>query len=79
MQEIFVKKYWIEEDIIFYIHFHNGEAVKQIEITAKRKVLLTLDNPHEGESMLYDQSLDELDLKDSDFITKEEFNEIWNR
>lgn len=28
--------------------------------------------------MLCDQSLDELELEEEDFITKEEFNKVWN-
>jgi len=78
MQEIFVKKYWKEEDIMFYIHFQNDEAVRQIEITSRRKVLLTLDNPQQERSMLYDQSLSDLDLQESDFITEKEFNKAWS-
>ncbi|MPS66514.1 MAG: hypothetical protein DI622_09885 [Chryseobacterium sp.] len=78
MQELFVKKYWNEEDILFYIHFQNGEAIRQIEIKKKEKILLTLDNPNHGESMLYDQSIDDLNLNESDFITNEEFNKVWN-
>lgn len=79
MQELFVKKFWNEENILFYIHFQDGEAVRQIEETSKGRVLLTSENPHKRESMLYDQSLDELELNDSDFITEDEFNEIWNQ
>lgn len=78
MKEFFVKKYWDEEDVLFYIHFLNGEAVRQIEETSRDRVLLTSENPLQGESMLYDQSLDELELNKSDFITEEEFNKAWN-
>jgi hypothetical protein len=78
MQELFVKKYWQEEKIWFYIHFQDGEAVRQIEIGSKGKIYLTLENSRQGESMLYDQSLEELDISNSDFITKEEFEKEWN-
>ncbi|SFN92169.1 hypothetical protein SAMN05421594_4720 [Chryseobacterium oleae] len=78
MQELFVKKFWKEESIWFYIHFQNEEAIRQIEISSKGKVFLTLENPHRGESMLYDQSIEEIDLQDPDFITKEEFEDTWN-
>lgn len=78
MKEIFIKKYWDEENILYYLHFVNGEAIRQIEITPITKLLLTMDNPIKGNSLLYDQSLDELELKDSDFITEEDFNNIWN-
>ena len=78
MKEVFVKKYWDEEDVWFYLHFQNGEAIEQVEITSKGKVFLSLENPNENTSMLYDQTLDELNLEDKDFITKEEFYRIWN-
>ncbi|SFN92368.1 hypothetical protein SAMN05421594_4732 [Chryseobacterium oleae] len=78
IQELFVKKFWKEESIWFYIHFQNEEAIRQIEISSKGKVFLTLENPQQGESMLYDQSIEELDLQDSDFIPKEEFEGTWN-
>ena len=78
MKEVFVKKYWGEEDVLFYLHFQNGEAVRQIEITPTSIVKLTSNNPLNGDSMLYDQSLDDLDLKAADFITEAEFNKSWN-
>jgi hypothetical protein len=76
MEEVFVKKYWTEDKVLFYLHFLNGQAVEQIEITTDDKVFLSLNKPNHGESMLYDQSLDELDLDEKDFITKEEFYKI---
>jgi len=78
MQELFVKKYWDEEDVLFYIHFRNGRAIRQIEKSPTQKLLLSLENPQQGESMLYDQPLSELDLEESDFITKEEFDKVWD-
>ena len=78
MQELFVRKYWDEEDVLFYLHFQNGEAIEQVEITPNGKVFLSLENFGKDTSMLYDQSLDDLDLEDKDFITKEEFYRIWN-
>ncbi|MGE8299101.1 MAG: hypothetical protein ACN6OW_05965 [Sphingobacterium paramultivorum] len=78
MKEIFIKKYWDEDDVLFYLHFQNEEAIAQVEITPKGKVFLSLENPKENTSMLYDQSLDELALEERDFITKEEFYRIWN-
>ena len=78
MKEIFIKKYWHEEDVLFYLHFQNEEVIEQVEITPKGNVFLSLENPRENTSLLYDQSLDELDLEEKDFITKEEFYRIWN-
>lgn len=78
MQEFYIKKYWEEENVLFYIHFQNGEAIRQIEETSGGLLFLSLENPQQGDSMLYDQSLDELDLNKSDFITEYDFNKIWN-
>ncbi|WP_353159021.1 hypothetical protein [Myroides odoratus] len=77
MKEIYIKKYWDEENVLFYLHFQDDKAVRQVEITPTSKVLLTLDSPMIGDTMLYDQSLEELELKEADFITEVEFNEIW--
>ncbi|PIF34834.1 hypothetical protein CLU81_5501 [Flavobacterium sp. 9] len=79
MKEDFIKKYWDEEDILFYIHFQDDEAVRQIEVKSDEKVYLTLEEPIKGESMLYDQKLSELDLEKSDFIREEEFNQVWKK
>jgi hypothetical protein len=77
MKEIFVKKYWDEEKILFYLHFEDGEAVRQIEVTQNNKVFLTIEIPIIGDSMLYDQSLEGLELEEEDFITKLEFDKVW--
>ncbi|WP_312173415.1 hypothetical protein [Chryseobacterium sp.] len=78
MKEVFVKKYWEEEDVLFYLHFQDNKAVRQLEMTPTSKLKITLNSPINGESILYDQTLDELDLQESDFITEEDFNKIWN-
>lgn len=78
MKNIFVKKYWAEEDVLFFVHFQDGTAIRQLEITPKGKVFLTVTNPRQGESMLFDQPLDERDLEPVDFITEEEFDKVWN-
>ncbi len=75
--EVFVKKYWEEEDVLFYLHFNDGVAVRQIEISSQFKFFLSLENPVQGNSMLYDQSLESMNLNDSDFISKLEFETIW--
>jgi len=66
MEEVFIKKYWPEEDIVFYIHYQNGYAVEQIEIAPIGKFFLSLDNPREKDSMLSDQPLSEADLDPND-------------
>ncbi|WP_430909493.1 hypothetical protein [Maribacter sp. 2-571] len=78
MKEVFVKKYWAEEDTLYYIHFHGRNAVSQIEIRKGSKVFLSTENPLQGDSMLYDQSLEDLDLDKNDFISQDEFMRAWN-
>ena len=79
MKEQFLKKYWAEEHILFFVHFRDGKAVRQIEATSERKVFLTIENPVDGDSSLYDQHLDDLGAGPKDFITKEEFDRAWDK
>jgi hypothetical protein len=79
MKEDFIKKYWAEENILFYIHFQDDEAIRQIEIKSEEKIYLSLEEPIKGEYILYDQKLYELDLEESDFITREEFDLAWGK
>ena len=78
MDELFFQRNWEEGGINFYFHFKNSVAVRQIEISASKKVLLSKDKPFDGDSMLYDQSLSELEFDVIDLISDEEFEAIWN-
>lgn len=78
MKNVFIKKYWEEDCIWFYLHFQDGKAVEQIEVTSKGKVFLSIDHPNKNGSMLYDQGIEELSLEEGDFITEEEFSKVWN-
>lgn len=77
MKEKFIKKYWPEDDIMFYIHFNDGIAVRQIEVSGNSSIFLSLDNPVINESMLYDQDISDLELNENDFISREEFENKW--
>ena len=79
MKQTYIKKYWQDEGILFFLHFQDEMAIRQIETSALGKKLLTLNNPIDGESVLYDQNLKDLDLREEDFITQEEFEAEWNR
>jgi len=78
MEDTFIKKYWGEEKLLLYLHFKKDRAVRQIEITPTDQIHLTSENPVQGEHMLYDQQLSDLDLDPTDFITEEEFNLAWS-
>lgn len=77
MEEIFVRKYWPEEDILYYLQFQDGEAVKQIEVTPAGRTFLSLDNPVD-KGLICDQPLHILDIQQNDFISRDEFFEVWN-
>ncbi|MCG2616151.1 hypothetical protein LZZ85_17775 [Terrimonas sp. NA20] len=77
MQDQFIKKYWEEENTLFYLHFHNARAVRQIELTPVKKVYLSSEQPDADDTTLYDQSIDDLDPDQKDFISASEFEKIW--
>jgi hypothetical protein len=79
MKETFIKKNWEEESVTFYLHFQDNVSVRQIEISPSGIKYLSIENPFEDDSLLYDQSLEELDLDSSDIITKEEFEIAWKQ
>lgn len=41
--------------------------------------MLTDENPIHGEYYLYDQNYSDINWSPEDYITKEEFNNIWNQ
>lgn len=77
MKETFIKKYWDQENILYYLHFKGNDAVRQIEISGDTKLFLDIDNPDDAK-LIYDQSLDELELNEEDCITGDEFEVAWN-
>jgi hypothetical protein len=77
MKEVFTKGYVKEVDKMIYVHYQNGEAIRQIEVTPTSKVLLTSNNPKDY-LIMDDQILNEAYLEPSNIITEEEFNKIWN-
>lgn len=78
MNDIFIKKKWDEEDIVFYIHFKNDVAIRQMEIYPNEIRYLSESNPFYKDSWLCDQSLETLDFEKNDFIDKIEFETLWN-
>jgi len=76
MTETFIKKYWDEGDVLYYLHFTGNDAIRQIEITEENKVYLDIDEPVQA-LYIYDQNLEDLDINEEDYINKEEFDEAW--
>ena len=63
---------------MYYLHFVGENAVRQIEVHPDKTVRLSVEHPLCGESMLYDQDFISLELSPDDFISREEFESIWN-
>ena len=76
MTETFIKKYWDERDVLYYLHFKGNDAIRQIEIAGDNKVYLAINEPAQALD-IYDQDLEDLDLHEEDYISKEEFDEAW--
>ena len=79
MKNKFIKKYWDEENLWFYIHFQDEWAVRQLIIGPDRRTYLTEGDPIQGDEILYDQKLEELELEEKDFVSEDEFNAAWNQ
>ena len=77
--DVYVRKYWEEEDILYFIHFQNGHALRQIEQHPEQETLyLSLDDPDDA-AHLADQPLEELEISIADHISKEEFETAWQK
>lgn len=64
---------------IDYVHFHGIWPERQITILNGMIMKFTTENPVLGEFGLCDQPLFIYDENPANFISKEEFEEIWNR
>ena len=45
VNKVYIKKWWDEEDIVFYLEFENDYATKQIEIHGDMTVRLSTERP----------------------------------
>jgi hypothetical protein len=77
MSDLFTRYFWSEYNVLFLTHFSNNYAVRQIEVWQDKTLYLSEGNVYQDDSMLYDGKYDELDLKDTEFITHEEFEKEW--
>ncbi|WP_438589100.1 hypothetical protein [Duncaniella dubosii] len=57
MSEIFIRRYYQEENIMYYIHFIGEEAVRQLEIHTGKRLRYTTEHPYDDDGGLYDQRL----------------------
>lgn len=76
---IYIKKKYDDENVVIYIHFQGGNAVRQIEVYVDNLIKLSEEQPICGDAFLYDQDFSDICWNSDDFITEKEFNEIWNK
>lgn len=79
MKNVYTKYFWNERGVLFFSHFQDDYAVRQIEIWKDKTLYLSKENPSQYESMLYDGKFDELELEDTEFIAREIFEKEWNK
>ena len=60
-----------------HLHFQGEYAVRQMEINGNHVERVSLDNPIKEKIVLCDAFLSDLELSETDFITKEEFERVW--
>lgn len=75
----YIKKLWKEGRIIFYFHFIGEEAFRQIEVEKEKIIRLSAERPVCGDHFLCDQDLSQLDFSSEDYITKKEFEKVWEK
>lgn len=78
MKELFIKEYWDEEHVLYYLHVRNDMIVRQIEATIQRTLYFDVDNPTQGECFMCDVPFSELEKDEWNYISKEEFDRKWN-
>ncbi len=81
MKNIYTKKYWEEDNEMYYFHIENGYTIRQIVINYNSGLVLKLsqETPYFNEYILCDQILNHIEWKDSEYISEIEFESIWNK
>ncbi|SEN27341.1 hypothetical protein SAMN04488505_109120 [Chitinophaga rupis] len=63
----------------FYLEFDGDYISKQIEVYEDEIVYLDIDHPIIGNHMLGDQPFEFFDYSENEFISAEDFYEVWNK
>lgn len=68
------------ENDLYYYHFKGEYAVREAVVTADGNTLrLTPENPESGRYRLYNKPFGDINWRHSDFITEEDFLQVWNK
>lgn len=78
-KNVFIKKRYDEEEVTIFIHFKGKYAIRQIERYSNKTIKLSLQHPFSDDCYLYDQKISDIEWSDMDFISEEEFEEMWNK
>ena len=78
MIDRYIRKYWEEENVEYFLHFRDEEAIRQIEVHPDKIVMLSTEHPVDDESFLYDQNYSDIEWNVKAFISAEEFDKTWN-
>jgi hypothetical protein len=79
MKDAYLKGYWAEETLWIFQHYQDQYVVRQINVYPAQTIYLSVENPIQGKDFLDDQPLERIDTSMVEFITKEEFEKVWNR
>jgi hypothetical protein len=79
MKDTYLKGYWAEEALWIFHHYEGQYAVRQVNVYPTQTMYLSVENPIHGKDFLDDQPLERIDTGMVEFITKEEFEKVWNR
>lgn len=81
MKTIYIKRYWDEDNEMYYFHIENGNVIRQIVINYNSGLVIKLsqETPHFDEYILCDQILEHIEWRDSEYISEVEFENIWNK
>ena len=77
-EDTYLRGYLEEDDVCFYYHFKGETAIRQIEIYPDRVIKLSVQHPIVDDSFLCDQNLSDFEVDASSYISKEEFEDLWN-
>lgn len=81
MKPIYIKRYWDEDNEMYYFHIENRNVIRQIVINynSGSVVKLSQETTNFEEYVLCDQILNLVEWQDSEYISEAEFENIWNK
>ena len=81
MKPIYLKRYWDEDNEMYYFHIENKIVIRKIVIyyNSGLVVKLSQETTNFEEYILCDQILNLVEWQDSEYISEVEFENIWNK